>query len=207
MYNDNLLNLIKDKFHECLKEGVSFKPVYHPNIPAKQEEKARKHFVETKDAGETVLMLFDTSLFAKGKNGLALTDRAVYFKDMFGGTKRVAYDGWRIDADDSAALLNITEENAFLLAPFLTRLLNDICTMKRYEGLFDAEKGEEEAHRAEEARREEEARRAEEAKQDEAQKKEKVNSEEDDDENDDDDVGLLDILGVVMDVTSDPSRE
>ena len=237
MFNGNLVNLIKDKFHECVKEGVSFQPSYYPNILNKQEEKARKHFVKTEREDETVLMLLDTSLFSKGKNGMALTDQAVYFKDMMGPVYRCAYSGWRIDADDAATLLHISESNAFLLAPFITKLMNDICTLKKYEGLFEAE-GQEAARKAEEqtaaeeaARKAEEQTAAEEAAQKaeeqkaaeeaarmaEEQKaaketaedagKKKTEDEEDDDSDDDDDVGFLDILGVVMDVASDPSRE
>ena len=137
MFNENLVNLIKDKFHECLKEGISFQPAYYPNIQKKQEEKARKHFIETERDDETVLMLFDTSLFSKGKNGLALTDQAIYFKDLMGPTWRCAYQGWRIDADDAEELLHISNMNTFLLAPFVTKLMNEICTLKKYEGLFD----------------------------------------------------------------------
>lgn len=212
MFNENLVNLIKDKFHECLKEGISFQPAYYPNIQKKQEEKARKHFIETERDDETVLMLFDTSLFSKGKNGLALTDQAIYFKDLMGPTWQCAYTGWRIDADDAEALLHISDKNTFLLAPFVTKLMNEICTLKKYEGLFEAEGAEMKA--AEEAaKKAEEQKTAEEAAKKAAEEAAKKSAEEeeaekkDEDEDDDDDVGLLDLLGVVMDVTSDPSRE
>ncbi|MCR4837600.1 MAG: hypothetical protein K5897_01530, partial [Eubacterium sp.] len=212
MFNENLVNLIKDKFHECLKEGISFQPAYYPNIQKKQEEKARKHFIETERDDETVLMLFDTSLFSKGKNGLALTDQAIYFKDLMGPTWRCAYTGWRIDADDAEVLLHISDKNTFLLAPFVTKLMNEICTLKKYEGLFEAEGAEQKA--AEEAaKKAEEQKAAEETAKKAAEEAAKKSAEEeeaekkDEDEDDDDDVGLLDLLGVVMDVTSDPSRE
>ena len=205
MFNENLVNLIKDKFHECLKEGISFQPAYYPNIQKKQEEKARKHFIETERDDETVLMLFDTSLFSKGKNGLALTDQAIYFKDLMGPTWQCAYTGWRIVADDAEALLHISDKNTFLLAPFVTKLMNEICTLKKYEGLFEAEGAEQKA--AEEAaKKAEEQKAAEEAAKKAAEEEEEAEKK-DEDEDDDDDVGLLDLLGVVMDVTSDPSRE
>lgn len=214
MFNDNLVNLIKDKFHECVKQGVSFQPAYYPNIQKKQEEKALKHFVETEKEDETVLMLFDTSLFSKGKNGMALTDQAVYFKDMMGPTYRCAYSSWRIDADDAGVLLHISETNTFLMAPFITKLMNDICTLKKYEGLFEAE-GQEAAQKAAEQKAAEEAaqKEAEEAAKKAAEEstkdaeKKAAEDDEEDDSDDDDDVGFLDLLGVVMDVTSDPSRE
>ena len=253
MFNDNLVNLIKNKFQDCIKAGVSFRPAYYPHIVKKQEEKALKHFIETEEGGETVLMLFDTSLFSKGKNGLALTDQAVYFKDMMGPTYKCKYKHWRIDADDAAELLHISDGNAFLLPAFLTGLLNEICTLKKYEGLFEAEEQEADAKAElqveqkgelkEEPKKEQKAENvaaesAEETgktmaaedteegsdKEDGAEKKvtdkedgaEKRTGdkkdgavEDDEDEEEDDDEGgtFLDILGVVMDVTSDPSIE
>ena len=259
MFNDNLVNLIKNKFQDCIKAGVSFRPAYYPHIVKKQEEKALKHFIETEEGGETVLMLFDTSLFSKGKNGLALTDQAVYFKDMMGPTYKCKYKHWRIDADDAAELLHISDGNTFLLPAFLTGLLNEICTLKKYEGLFEAEeqeadakaelqveqKGELKEELKEEPKEEQKAENvaAESAqetgktmaaedteegsdKEDGAEKKatdkedgaEKrtedkkdgaVEDDEDDDDEEDDDEGgtFLDILGVVLDVTSDPSIE
>ena len=255
MFNDNLVNLIKNKFQDCIKAGVSFRPAYYPHIVKKQEEKALKHFIETEEGGETVLMLFDTSLFSKGKNGLALTDQAVYFKDMMGPTYKCKYKHWRIDADDAAELLHISDGNTFLLPAFLTGLLNEICTLKKYEGLFEAEEQEADAKAElqveqkgelkEEPKKEQKAENvaaesAEETgktmaaedteegsdKEDGAEKKatdkedgaEKrtegkkdgaVEDDEDDDDEEDDDEGgtFLDILGVVLDVTSDPSIE
>ena len=255
MFNDNLVNLIKNKFQDCIKAGVSFRPAYYPHIVKKQEEKALKHFIEIEEGGETVLMLFDTSLFSKGKNGLALTDQAVYFKDMMGPTYKCKYKHWRIDADDAAELLHISDGNAFLLPAFLTGLLNEICTLKKYEGLFEAEEQEADAKAEqqveqkgelkEEPKEEQKAENvaaesAEETgktmaaedteegsdKEDGAEKKvtdkedgaEKrtedkkdgaVEDDEDDDDEEDDDEGgtFLDILGVVLDVTSDPSIE
>ena len=222
MYNENLVNLIKDKFQKCLKEGGGFRPVYFPHIPAKQEEKARKHFVELRDEDETILMLFDTSLFSKGKNGLALTDRAVYFKDLMTAPRRCAYSDWRIDADDSAELLGIPETNTFLLAPFLNELLNEICTMKKYEGLFEAEdaakreEAEAKLRDEEEAKRREDSRDAGDAKEnsksdgdirgDSDTKDGGKEDDDDDDDDDDEDFGLLNLLGVVMKVAEDPSR-
>ena len=244
MFNDNLVNLIKNKFQDCIKAGVSFRPAYYPHIVKKQEEKALKHFIETEEGGETVLMLFDTSLFSKGKNGLALTDQAVYFKDMMGPTYKCKYKHWRIDADDAAELLHISDGNTFLLPAFLTGLLNEICTLKKYEGLFEAEEQEADAKAElqveqkgelkEESKEEQKAEdvaaeSAEETgktvaaedteegsdKEDGAEKKVTdkedgaVEDDEDDDDEEDDDEGgtFLDILGVVMDVTSDPSIE
>ncbi len=226
MFNDNLVNLIKNKFQDCIKAGVSFRPAYYPHIVKKQEEKALKHFIEIEEGGETVLMLFDTSLFSKGKNGLALTDQAVYFKDMMGPTYKCKYKHWRIDADDAAELLHISDGNAFLLPAFLTGLLNEICTLKKYEGLFEAEEQEADAKAELQVEQKAEnvvAESAEEAGKtvaaEDTEESDKtvaaVNAEEgadkegdDEDEEDDNEGGtFLDILGVVLDVTSDPSIE
>ena len=207
MFNDNLVNLIKNKFQDCIKAGVSFRPAYYPHIVKKQEEKALKHFIEIENEGETVLMLFDTSLFSKGKNGLALTDQAVYFKDMMGPTYKCKYKHWRIDADDAAELLHISDGNTFLLPAFLTGLLNEICTLKKYEGLFEAEEQEADA-KAELQVEQKKATDKEDGAEKKVTDKEGDDEDEEEDEEDDDEGGtFLDILGVVLDVTSDPSIE
>ena len=230
MYNDHLTDYIEGHFKDCLKPGISFKPEYHPHIPEKHLEKARKHFVAAGD-DETVLMLFDTSMFSKGKNGLALTDQAVYFKDMFGGTQSVKYLDWRPDRDETGELLKISAENAFILSPFLDKFLSEICTIKSYDGLFDEEKAAEEAKAAEKAKAVEEAKAAEEAKAVEEAKAaeessagaaageagtktgkadKKEDEDDEDDEDDDEESGAelaMNFLGIVMDVTSDPTYE
>ena len=211
MFNDNLVNLIKNKFQDCIKAGVSFRPAYYPHIVKKQEEKALKHFIEIENEGETVLMLFDTSLFSKGKNGLALTDQAVYFKDMMGPTYKCKYKHWRIDADDAAELLHISDGNTFLLPAFLTGLLNEICTLKKYEGLFETEEQEADAKaelQVEQKKVTDKEDGAEKRTEDKKDGAVEDDEDDDDDEEDDDEGGtFLDILGVVLDVTSDPSIE
>ena len=211
MFNDNLVNLIKNKFQDCIKAGVSFRPAYYPHIVKKQEEKALKHFIETENEGETVLMLFDTSLFSKGKNGLALTDQAVYFKDMMGPTYKCKYKHWRIDADDAAELLHISDGNTFLLPAFLTGLLNEICTLKKYEGLFETEEQEADAKaelQVEQKKVTDKEDGAEKRTEDKKDGAVEDDADDDDDEEDDDEGGtILDILGVVLDVTSDPAIE
>ena len=206
MYNDNLVNLIKDRFHECMKnENGGFQPEYYPNIPEKHEEKVLKHFVDKKDAEETILMIYDTSLFSKGKNGLVITDQAVYFKDTMTKTAIVLLKNWDPVRDQTEKLLGISENNAFLLAPFLDKLISDIITLKKYEGLFEAEESEAaEKVAAEKAEAERNAAEKAEAEKAAAEKKAE---DEDNEDDEDDDVGLLDILGVVMDVTSDPTYE
>jgi hypothetical protein len=213
MYNEHLTDYIEGHFKECLKPGVSFTPEYYPHIPEKHLAKAKKHFVNIEE-GETVLMLFDTSLFSKGKNGLALTDRAVYFRDMFSSAVSVKYRNWRPDRDETGTILKISAENPLILSPFLDKLLNEICTIKTYDGLFEQEeKSQEEAEaKAAEEKAAAEAKAAEEAAARAAAKEaEKKAEEEDDDENDDDEesgAGMaLEFLGIVMDVTSDPTYE
>ena len=128
-----LSDLIALKFPECLKGGEGFKPVYYPHIPEEKQKKAEKNFVKYKCNDETMIMLYDTSLFERGKNGLVFTDKAVYFKDMFSDLCCCKYSDWRRDKDDLAVLFNITKENAFFLAPFLNKLMNDISFMLEYE--------------------------------------------------------------------------
>ncbi len=210
MYNDNLVNLIKDRFHECMKnENGGFQPEYYPNIPEKHEEKVLKHFVDKRNAEETILMIYDTSLFSKGKNGLVITDQAVYFKDTMTKTAIVLLKNWDPVRDQTEKLLGISENNAFLLAPFLDKLISDIITLKKYEGLFEleesnaAEKAAAEKAAAEKAAEE---KAAEEKAAAEVKAEDKDNDDNDEDDNDED-VGLLNLLGVVLDVVSDPTYE
>ena len=228
MFNENFVNLLKDRFHECLKdEKCAFQPEFYPHIQEKHQEKVMKHFVEKRCEDETILMLFDTSMFSKGKNGLVITDQAVYFRDMMTKPANFLIKNWDPVRDQSEKLLGITEYYTFLMAPFLDKLISDIVTLKKYEGLFDAEesnaaekaaaeKAEAERIAAEKAAAEKAEAEKAAAEKAEAEKvaageavseKKAEDEEKDDDEGDDDDVGLLDILGVVMDVTSDPTYE
>jgi len=211
MYNDNLVNLIKDRFHECMKdENGGFQPEFYPHIPEKHEAKAVRHFVDKRNEDETVLMLYDTSLFSKGKNGLVITDQAVYFKDIMTKTTTFLLKNWDPVRDQTEKLLGISEYNAFLLAPFLDKLISDIITLKKYEGLFEAEESEAAekvaAEKAAAEKAEAERNAAEKAEAEKAAAEKKA-EDEDNEDDEDDDVGLLDILGVVMDVTSDPTYE
>ena len=52
---------------------------------------------------------------------------------MFSDLCCCKYSDWRRDKDDLAVLFNITKENAFFLAPFLNKLMNDISFMLEYE--------------------------------------------------------------------------
>ncbi len=133
MDNLKLSSLIANRFPECLNGEVSFKPLYFPHIPDSRQKKAEKNFVKYKCENETMIMLFDTSLFERGKNGLVFTDKAVYFKDLFSETYCCKYSDWRRDKDDIAAILNISKENPTFLASFLNVLMNDISIMIEYE--------------------------------------------------------------------------
>ena len=128
-----LSDLLAAKFQECLKSGEGFKPVYYPHIPDAKISKAEKNFVKYKDNNETMIMLYDTSLFERGKNGMAFTDKAVYFKDMIAGPRVCRYSDWRRDKDDLGKIFEISEENAFFLIPFLNNLMNEISIMLEYE--------------------------------------------------------------------------
>ena len=128
-----LSDLLAAKFLECVKEGNGFKPVYYPHIPETRQAKAEKNFVDYKYKNETMIMLFDTSLFERGKNGLVFTDKAVYFKDTFGDARVCKYSDWRRDRDDLGEIFGITKDNAFFFASFLNNLMNEISIMLEYE--------------------------------------------------------------------------
>ena len=134
MDNLKLSDLIEAKFSECLKKDIHFTPIYFPHIPDARQTKAEKGFVKYKYDNETMIMLFDTSLFERGKNGMVFTNKAVYFKDMIGDTCVCKYSDWRRDRDDLGKIFNLTEDNAFFLVPFLNNLMNEISIMIEYEG-------------------------------------------------------------------------
>lgn len=149
MFNDNLISLIQQKLPECLKPDCSFEPQYYPHILDKQLEKVLKNFLELKYKDETVLMMLDTSLFGRGKNGLVFTDRAVYLKLTFGTTYYCKYSDWKVDKDETEKILKLSRDDAFFYSAFLDNLMNDICNLKQYEGLFEEEeKAEEKAKKA-----------------------------------------------------------
>lgn len=138
-----LSDLIAAKFPECLKKDANFIPLYFPHIPDVRQAKAEKNFVKYKYKNETMIMLFDTSLFERGKNGLVFTDKAIYFKDIIGATRVCRYCDWRRDRDDLAKILGLTDDNAFILTPFLNELMNEISTMIKYEGGAEDESADE----------------------------------------------------------------
>ena len=157
MYNDNLISLIQQKLPECLKPDCSFEPQYYPHILEKQLEKVLKNFLELKYKDETVLMMLDTSLFGRGKNGLVFTDRAVYLKLTFGTTYYCKYSDWKVDKDETEKILKLSRDDAFFYSAFLDNLMNDICNLKQYEGLFEEEEKAEK--KAEEKTKKAEARK------------------------------------------------
>ncbi|MCR5292503.1 MAG: hypothetical protein K6E28_06450 [Eubacterium sp.] len=149
MYNDSMISLIQQKLPECLKPDCSFEPQYYPHILEKQLDKVLKNFLELKYEDETVLMMLDTSLFGRGKNGLVFSDRAVYLKLTFGTTYYCKYSDWKVDVDETEKILKISRDDAFFYSAFLDNLMNEICNLKKYEGLFEEEeKAEEKAKKA-----------------------------------------------------------
>jgi len=157
MFNDNLISLIQQKLPECLKPDCSFEPQYYPHILDKQLDKVFKSFLELKYKDETVLMMLDTSLFGRGKNGLVFTDRAVYLKLTFGTTYYCKYSDWKVDKDETEKILKLSRDDAFFYSAFLDNLMNDICNLKQYEGLFEEEEKAEK--KAEEKTKKAEARK------------------------------------------------
>ena len=120
-------------------------------------EKVLKNFLELKYKDETVLMMLDTSLFGRGKNGLVFTDRAVYLKLTFGTTYYCKYSDWKVDKDETEKILKLSRDDAFFYSAFLDNLMNDICNLKQYEGLFEEEEKAEK--KAEEKTKKAEARK------------------------------------------------
>ncbi|SEQ38658.1 hypothetical protein SAMN02910369_01667 [Lachnospiraceae bacterium NE2001] len=221
-----LSDLLAAKFQECLKSGEGFKPVYYPHIPDAKISKAEKNFVKYKDNNETMIMLYDTSLFERGKNGMAFTDKAVYFKDMIGDSRVCRYSDWRRDKDDLGKIFEISEGNAFFLIPFLNNLMNEISIMLEYEVETEGETSvETEAEAVTEELKgalEESEEKSKEEDSDDDDEEDDSNEEESDDEESDDEAkdksgkrkkggsgssleALLGVADILMDVFEDPT--
>lgn len=139
MFNDELVNIIKNGFPGCMKEGINSYPEYYPDIPKKHERKSYGHILKTDDDDEVVLMLFDSSLFNNGKNGLILTDKGIYFKDLFSSLKICEYKDWIVGTSNLAEMFDISDEEPLLLADKLTELMNEIYNYKLSSGQFQEE--------------------------------------------------------------------
>ena len=187
MDRKQIKTFLKERFPLCMK-SQSFPVLTIPNIPEKQLARMTKNL----SVKEDIISMCDTSLFGKGKNGIAFTEKAVYFKDLFGGVKVIYYDeDWVIGKDDAFDTLGITPTNTFFDNFALTALIDDLVRMWAESG-----------GSAEEAAAEAAPEPAPE------EKKAPDTEEEDEDDDDDDDGGgsiLCDILGIALDVTEDPS--
>ena len=138
MFNERMTDYIEGHFKDCLKSS-SFTPSYYPHIQPKEQERALKGFVQLLEPDETFLMIYDTTLFGKCKNGLAITDKAVYFRDIFDETRICSFRSWRPNRDNTQTILNISDSYTFISSPFLDNFITEICTIKSYDGLFEAE--------------------------------------------------------------------
>ncbi|SDB18964.1 hypothetical protein SAMN02910317_00910 [Ruminococcaceae bacterium FB2012] len=186
---------LKERFPLCMKSR-SFPVLTVPSIPEKQLARMTRNL----SVKEDIISMCDTSLFGKGKNGIAFTDKAVYFKDLFGGVKVIYYDeDWIIGKDDAFDTLGITPTNTFFDNFALTDLIDDLVRMSAESRDSTEEPAPEAAAEAPAESPKTEAEKAPEPDEE---------DDDDDDEDDDDDDGgslLLDILDVALDVTEDPS--
>lgn len=186
---------LKERFPLCMK-SQNFPVLTVPNIPEKQLARMTKNL----SVKEEIISMCDTSLFGKGKNGIAFTEKAVYFKDLFGAVKICYYgEDWIIGKDDAFDTLGITPTNTFFDNFALTDLIDELVRMSAEDGGSTEEASPEAAAEAPPEIPVPEAGKAPEP--------DEVDDDEDDDDDDDDDGGslLFDILDVALDVTEDPS--
>lgn len=197
--------ILLERLSYCSKGA--FEAAVEPNIPPKQAERIKKAF---KISDETILGIIDTSLFSRGKNGLVFTDKGVYFLDVLANIKYRRYiDDWRAGEDTAFDSLGIKPDNALIDTFAVTSLIDAIVTElaklpQEVEEPKEEEPKEEEpiekpAPKPEGIDTHEPLKAAEETDEE--------DEEEDEEDDDDDDVGLLDLFGVILDVTSDPSEE
>ena len=197
--------LLLERLSHCSKGA--FEAQVEPNIPPKHLEKVKKCFGIT---DERVLGVIDTSLFGRGKNGIVFTEKGVYFKDLLCDLKIRHYtDDWRTGEDTAFDSLGIKPDNALIDTFAVTSLIDAIVTElaklpqeveePKEEEPKEKEPIEKPAPKPEGIETHEPLKATEETDEE--------DEEEDEDDDDDDDVGLLDLFGVILDVTSDPSEE
>jgi len=196
MSRSRIKALLLERFPLCTKSGT-FPVLTIPNIPEKQ----MKHMAKNLSVQEDIISICDTSLFGRGKNGIAFTEKAVYFKDSLSSVKKVYYsEDWQIGKDDAYATLGIAPSHVFFDNFALTDLIDELVRIAAEESEEEPEKeAPAEAGQgspAPEAEPEPPAKPADDSDGD----------EDDDDDDDDDSPGFLDLLGIAMDVTDDPSR-
>lgn len=190
--------LLLERLSHCSKGA--FEAQVEPNIPPKHLEKVKKCFGIT---DERVLGVIDTSLFGRGKNGIVFTEKGVYFKDVLCDLKIRHYtDDWRPGQDTAFDSLGIKPDNALIDTFAVTGLMDAI--VYGLSGQLDTVPLPQTVKPAADAPAPEGI--AEHTPPDSTQKAD-TEGEDDDDNDDDDDVGLLDLFGVILDVTSDPSEE
>lgn len=184
MKDQRIRELLKKRLPLCLKTQ-NFPVLTVPDIPEKQLMNMTKKL----SVREDIISMCDTSLFGKGKNGIAFTEKAVYFKDTLSGVKSCHFtENWTAGESDVFDVLGITPSNTFFDCFALTDLINELAAI--------AAQNSEEPLLPEEQPAPAPAVTAE---SEEATVKK-------DDDDDDDDVSFLDLLDIALDVTEDPSR-
>ncbi|MBR4555230.1 MAG: hypothetical protein IKO27_06500 [Ruminococcus sp.] len=187
---------LKERLPLCVKTQ-SFPVLTAPNIPEKQQKNMSKNL----SVKEEIISMCDTSLFGRGKNGIAFTEKAVYFKDTLGSPKVCCYDeDWIIGKDDAFDTFGITPSNTFFDNFALTDLIDELVRMSAEDD------GETVKQISPETVPEPPANTAPEAAQ--PEEPGDADDEDDDEDDDDDDDGslLFGLIDIALDVTEDPSR-
>lgn len=134
MTDKQIKKILRERFSHCLKSDT-FPALIAPEIPEKQQMSAHKAFVP---ADEKILGLCDTSIFGRGKNGLAFTDKGVCFKDLMNATHIRHYDeDWEPGTDTAFDALGIKPDNTFFDTFAVTALMDALVT-----AYFENEQGE-----------------------------------------------------------------
>ncbi len=133
MFDDGLVYLITEGFKEILYNDVTMKPQCYPDIPEKSKSNVLKHFVKPLSDDETILLIFDTTMFGNGKNGMVFTDEAVYFKQLFDDTAVVRYADWK-SGMSVMKKLGVSDESPIYKVPEFNKLMRGLSAYKNFDG-------------------------------------------------------------------------
>ena len=133
MFDDGLVYLITEGFKEVLYDDVKMKLQCYPDIPEKSKSNVLKHFVKPLSKDETILLIFDTTMFGSGKNGMVFTDEAVYYKEILEDTAVAKYTDWK-SGMSVMKKLGVSDESPIYKVPEFNKLMRGLSAYKNFDG-------------------------------------------------------------------------
>ena len=191
MSKEQMISLLRERLPLCVKTQ-SFPVLISPDLPEKQQ----KNMMKNLSVKEEILAMCDTSLFGRGKNGIAFTRTAAYFKDTLSKVRICRYDkDWTPGTADAGEYFGITPTNPLFDGFLLTDLMDALAGLAAEEGEDASEEQPVAAMQPEPAVCSDTGA--------------EVCEEPDEDDDSDDNDGSLftSLIELALDITDDPSRE